>query len=219
MFRTSFAHPNHSALLLTIRRTYALHKHRPISLYPTIHPPSLDEVPSDRPIAVGLELMINMFKIIDDTFVNLWNRVHNTHASPAWISQVQIQLSEAVPAYFECTEAQEVQIRITQQWLRSQAWQLSVCQGLVSSVSNDNTLTFKYPIDVARDLLTVSHRFPQQAMEVHGVGLVSHGLAYCRKSSCSVFFRFPTPQRSFARCNDPCHISIFVRDPLGNVYL
>lgn len=159
-------------LLFIAERTYALHKHRPISLYPTIHPPSLDEVPSDRPIAVGLELMINMFKIIDDTFVNLWNRVHSTHASPAWIAQVQTQLSEAVPAYFECTEAQEVEIRITQQWLRSQAWQLSVCQGLVSSVSNDSPLTFKYPIEIARDLLTISHQFSQQALEIHGVGLV-----------------------------------------------
>lgn len=154
------------------RRTYALHKHRPISLYPTIHPPSLDEVPSDRPIAVGLELMINMFKIIDDTFVNLWNRVH-THANPAWIAQLQTQISEAVPAYLECTEAQAVLIRITQQWLRAQAWQLCVSQGLVSSVTNENILTFKYPIEISRDLLTMTHQFSQQTMEVHGVGLVS----------------------------------------------
>ncbi|OWY45860.1 transcription factor Pf2 [Alternaria alternata] len=159
-------------LLFIAERTYALHKHRPITLHPTIHPPSLDEVPSDRPIAVGLELMINMFKVIDDTFINLWNRVHNTHASAAWITQVHTQLSEAVPTYFECTEVQEVQIRITQQWLRSQAWQLSVCQGLVSSVSNDIPLTFKYPIEIARDLLTISHQFSQQAMEMHGVGLI-----------------------------------------------
>lgn len=165
--------------MLIACRTYALHKHRPITLYPTIHPPSLDEVPSDRPIAVGLELMINMFKIIDDTYINLWNRVHNTHASAAWITQIQTQLSEAVPAYFECTEVQEVQIRITQQWLRSQTWQLSVCQGLVSSVSNDIPLTFKYPIEIARDLLTISHQFSQQALEVHGVGLVSIFLFLC----------------------------------------
>lgn len=133
----------------------------------------MDEVPSDRPIAAGLEIMINMFKIIDDTFINLWKRVHNTHASAAWITQIQTQLSEAVPAYFECTGVQEVQIRITQQWLRSQTWQLSVCQGLVSSVSNDIPLTFIYPIEIARDLLTISHQFSQQAMEMHGVGLVS----------------------------------------------
>jgi hypothetical protein len=201
---------------LTACRTYALHKHRPITLHPTIHPPSLDEVPSDRPIAVGLELMINMFKIIDDTFINLWNRVHNTHASAAWITQVQTQLSEAVPAYFECTEVQEVQIRITQQWLRSQAWQLSVCQGLVSSVSNDIPLTFKYPIEIARDLLTISHQFSQQAMEMHGVGLVS---------SFSFFARQPQSWRLSPF--EPLHLSLepsllyFDRTSaaLGNVYL
>ncbi|KAL6152352.1 hypothetical protein ACJQWK_04874 [Exserohilum turcicum] len=159
-------------LLFISERTYALHKHRPITLHPTIHLPELYEVLTDRPIAVGLGLMINMFKIIDDTFINLWNRVHNTHVSAAWITQVQTQLSEAVPAYSECSEAQEVQIRITQQWLKSQTWQLSVCQGLVSSVSNDVPLTFKYPIEIARDLLTISHQFSQQSIEVHGVGLI-----------------------------------------------
>lgn len=117
--------------------------------------------------------MINMFKIVDDTFINLWNRVHNMHAGAAWIIQVQNQLSEAVPAHFECTEAQEVQIRITQQWLRLQAWRLSVCQGLVNSVSNDNPLTFKYPIEIADDLLTISSPFSQQVLEAHGAGLVS----------------------------------------------
>ncbi|CAO2657640.1 Nn.00g037660.m01.CDS01 [Neocucurbitaria sp. VM-36] len=158
-------------LLFIAERAYALHKHRPITLYPTIHPPSLDEVPSDRPVAVGLELMINMYKIIDDTFVNLWNRVHS-HANPASIAQLQTQLSEAVPAYLECTEAQAVMIRITQQWLRVQAWQLCVCQGLVSSVSSESPLTFKYPIEISRDLITMTQQFSHQAMEIHGAGLI-----------------------------------------------
>lgn len=158
-------------LLFMAERTYALHKHRPITLHPTIHPPSLEEVPSDRPIAVGLELLITLFKIIDDTFINLWNRVH-THTSPAWYSQLQTQISEAVPAYLDCTEAQAVEIRITQQWLKAMAWQLCVCQGLVSSVTNDNCMTFKYPIEISRDLLTMTHQFSQQAMEVHGPELI-----------------------------------------------
>ncbi|KAI0616205.1 c6 zinc finger domain-containing protein, partial [Pyrenophora tritici-repentis] len=55
--------------------------------------------------------------------------------STALILQVQTQLSEAVPAYFERTEAQEVQIRTTQQWLRSSMWQLGVSQGLISNVN------------------------------------------------------------------------------------
>ena len=137
--------------------------------------------------------MINMFKIIDDTFINLWNRVHNTHVSAAWITQVQTQLSEAVPAYSECSEAQEVQIRITQQWLKSQTWQLRVCQGLVSSVSNDVPLTFKYPIEIARDLLTISHQFSQQSIEVHGVGLVSRFIFFCKPVLVSTLEFIPAP--------------------------
>lgn len=158
-------------LLFIAERNFALHKHRPISLYPTIHPPTLDEASSDRQFASGLELMINMYKIIDDTFINLWNRVH-THANPAWIAQLQTQLAEAVPAYLDCNEAQSVEIRVTQHWLRAQAWQLCVTQGLVSSVTSDSPLTFKYPIEIARDLLTATHQFSQQSMEVHGAGLI-----------------------------------------------
>jgi hypothetical protein len=118
-----------------------------------------------------LQLQITLFKTIDDTFVKLWNRVH-AQANPAWCAQLQTQLSEAVPTYLECTEAQAVEIRITQQWLKAMAWQLCVCQGLVSSVSNDNCMTFKYPIEISRDLLTMTHQFSQQSMEIHGAELV-----------------------------------------------
>ncbi|KAF3031305.1 hypothetical protein E8E12_001287 [Didymella heteroderae] len=156
--------------LFMAERTFAIHRRRPIPLYPTIHPPSLGEVPSDRPVAIGLELMINLYKTIDNTFVNLWNRVHN-HVNPQWIAQLQTQLSEAVPAYLECTEAQAVEIRVTQQWLRAMAWQLCVNQGALSSVSQDTSMTFKFPIQISRDLLTMTHQFSQPAMEVHGVGL------------------------------------------------
>lgn len=154
--------------------------------------------------------MINMYKIIDDTFVNLWNRVH-THVNPAWITQLQTQLSEAVPAYLDCTEAQAVEIRVTQHWLRAQAWQLCVCQGLVSSVTNDSPLTFKYPIEISRDLLTMAHQFSQQAMEVHGAGLVSTTPSH---NTISGFMSIPYTCGSHCfrfRSNDPCYIS----GPLG----
>jgi len=158
-------------LLLNAERTHALHKHRPITLYPTIHPPSLDEVPSDRPVSMGLESLIELYKPIDDTFISLWNKVQ-THANLTWISQLQSQLSEALPAYLECTEVQAVDLRITRQWLRTMVWQLCVSQGLVSSVTADSAMTFKYPIEISRDLLSMTQQFSQQAMEVHGLGLI-----------------------------------------------
>ncbi|EAT92144.2 hypothetical protein SNOG_00649 [Parastagonospora nodorum SN15] len=105
-----------------------------------------------------------------------------------------VRLSEAVPAYLECTEAQGVEIRITQQWLKAMAWQLCVCQGLVSSVTNDNCMTFKYPIEISRDLLTMTHQFSQQAMEVHGAELILRSRNPCHLDTegppSSVFSNF-----------------------------
>jgi len=140
--------------------------------------------------------MINLYKTIDDTFVNLWNRVHS-HVNPTWAAQLQTQLSEAVPAYLECTEAQAVEIRVTQQWLRAMVWQLCVCQGLVSSVSQETSMTFKFPIQISRDLLTMTHQFSQPAMEVHGVGLVSNATDSI-STLCSIPFLLHiwTPARS-----------------------
>jgi hypothetical protein len=52
-------------------------------------------------------------------------------------------------------------------------WQLCVSQGLVSSVAPDSSMTFKYPVEISRDVLSMTHQFSQQAMEVQGVGFVS----------------------------------------------
>ncbi|KAF2003822.1 hypothetical protein P154DRAFT_427947 [Amniculicola lignicola CBS 123094] len=158
-------------LLLVAERTQALHKHRPISLFATIHPPALDEAPSERPIALGLELLAGLYKPFDDKFIAVWNKVR-ADANPAWMAQLQSQLSEALPAYLECTEIQAVDLRVTQQWLRTMVWQLCVSQSLVSSVAADSAMTFKYPIEISRDLLSLIHQFSQQAMELHGMGLI-----------------------------------------------
>ena len=115
---------------------------------------------------------MNLYKPFDDTFFSVWNKVRS-HANPTWLAQLQSQLSEVLPPYLECTEIQAVDLRVSQQWLRTMVWQLCVSQGLVSSVAADTGMTFKYPIEISRDLLSLTHQFSQQAMEAHGVGLVS----------------------------------------------
>jgi hypothetical protein len=78
-----------------------------------------------------------------------------------------------MPGYLGCTEVQAIELRISQQWLRTMVWQLCVSQGLVSSVAPDSSMTFKYPVEISRDVLSMTHQFSQQAMEVQGVGFVS----------------------------------------------
>lgn len=35
-------------------------------------------------------------------------------------------------------------------------------------------MTFRFPIEIAKDLVAVIGQFSKQAMEMHGIGLVSH---------------------------------------------
>lgn len=33
-------------------------------------------------------------------------------------------------------------------------------------------MTFQYPVEIAKDLVTITGGFSQQSMEIHGIGLV-----------------------------------------------
>jgi hypothetical protein len=116
--------------------------------------------------------LVTSYKLIDDTFINIWNRGHSS-VSPSWIARLQTQLSETVPAYIECSEQQVVEIRVTQHWLKAMVWQLSFCHGLIGNVPNEPCLTAMYLIGISRDLLSMTQQFAHEAMEIHGAGLVS----------------------------------------------
>jgi hypothetical protein len=51
-------------------------------------------------------------------------------------------------------------------------WQLSMQNGYLSSNCDDPSMTFQYPVDISRDLVSMTSQFSQQSMEVHGIGLV-----------------------------------------------
>jgi hypothetical protein len=52
-------------------------------------------------------------------------------------------------------------------------WQLSIANGFLSSNAPDSSMTFRFPIEIAKDLVAVTGQFSKQSMEVHGIGLVS----------------------------------------------
>lgn len=156
------------------RRAYALQRHRPLTLHATINLPTQNDDPSD-PQAYHLHafiLSVNLFRPFDDLFMASWNKVRND-CNPAYLVGLQKQLSEALPSYLNSTENQEADLRTSQQWLRTIVWQLSIQNGCLSSSSEDPSMTFQYPVDIARDLVAMTSQFSQQSMEVHGVALVS----------------------------------------------
>jgi len=72
----------------------------------------------------------------------------------------------------ELLDSQLANIRVTQQWLHIIVWQLCTTLGFLSSASSlHDCLTFRYPIQVARDLAVITWKLPLQSMQVHGMGL------------------------------------------------
>jgi hypothetical protein len=148
-----------------------LHKHRPLTLHATIGLPPLGEDESEAVAMRGLICLINLFRTIDDDFSRAWNTARS-ECSPTYLARLQRQLTEALPPELNLQEAQEADIRLTQQWLRIVVWQMSTASGCLSSTSPDVFMSFTYPIDISKEVVDITQRLPQQSLEVHGIGLV-----------------------------------------------
>ena len=149
--------------------------------------PTIDEAPHERTEISGFIDLVNLFKPFDEVFVGLWNQ-SRADCSTEWLAHLQRQLTNALPANLHGTETQAADLRVTQQWLRAMVWQLSNTNGYLSLASTENAMTFKYPIEIARDLVTVTSRMSRQAMEMHGIGLVYRFLAAHR-----IMIQVPSP--------------------------
>lgn len=158
-------------LLFVTERAYALQQHRPLSLYATINLPTLEEDPTETVELNGFLHLVNLYRPFDDTFVGFWNK-HRTGCTTEWLAALQQQLSDALPAYLQSTESQAVDLRCSQQWLRTMVWQLSISHGFLSSAASDNAMSFKFPIEISRDLIAATGQYSQKSMEIHGIGLV-----------------------------------------------
>jgi len=119
----------------------------------------------------GFLHLVSLFRPFDDSFVGLWNKTR-TVCSTDWLASLQSQLSEALPLYLRSTEIQAVDLHVSQQWLKTMVWQLSISHGYLASTSPEDSMSLRYPIEIGRELVTATSRFSQQAMEIHGIGLV-----------------------------------------------
>lgn len=149
-----------------------MQRHRPLSLCDTIDLPKFDEEPSEGNLITGFVHLITLFKPFDDAFVKLWNKAASG-CTPLWLTNIQNQLSEALPEYLTGLETQAVDLETSRQWLRVMVWQLSISHGFLSSQATDPSMTFKYPMEISRELGAAAALFSKHAMEVHGIGLVS----------------------------------------------
>lgn len=170
--------------LLIHNRAYALQRHRPLTLQRTLALPTISPDDPEAPIISGFFDLISLFQSIDDNFVSLWNVSTQPHSAPfsseeaanvsaRQLSALQEMLAQSIPDVKKRTEVQQADLLISRQWLKTMVWQLCVTKGLLSSSSNDESMSFHYPVPIARDLVKVSTSLKRESFEPHGQGIVS----------------------------------------------
>ncbi len=160
-----------------------MQRHRPLTLQRTISLPTVSPDDRDAPVLSGFLDLVSLFQHFDDNFVRLWNYSSQTPALPfsddiSPVSSTQLEnlqsvLELSIPEVFKSSEIQQADLLISRQWLKTMVWQLCVTKGLLSSSSKDESMSFHYPVSIARDVVVVSKSLSKEAFEPHGVGIVS----------------------------------------------
>jgi hypothetical protein len=156
---------------LTTPRSFAILRHKPLTLSKTPAFPSTI-LPYESPsIHSGFMHLVQSYHLLDSSFVDSWNEASDAPASTLTYTALQNQLSHTHPSHLSLTDIQKADILVTQQWLRLIVWQSSMRQGLLSSSATDESMTFRYPLKIAHSLLNVISSLPTTSIEVHGMGI------------------------------------------------
>ncbi|KAF2202375.1 hypothetical protein GQ43DRAFT_313965 [Delitschia confertaspora ATCC 74209] len=151
-------------VLLISERAHAVRRNRPITLHITPSSPRFDNV-CDPP---ALKHLADIFRPFDDDFFAVWNgSVQGCRKE--WLLDFETKVRTALPDSMQVSNEQAANLRISQFWLRIKLWELFPRFGFLSSASTHDCLTFRYPINVARDLLETN--LPIESLQIHGVGM------------------------------------------------
>lgn len=158
-------------ILYVTERSFAILRNKPLTLSKTPRfPNTLHEYEAPE-IHSGFLQLINTYNVLDSAFVDTWNECTQARTSIATYSALQARLKIHHPISMALISTQKADILVTQQWLRLIVWQSSMRQGLLSSVSSDETMTFHYPFMIAHSLLSAISCLPITAVDVHGMGI------------------------------------------------
>lgn len=123
---------------------------------------------------------MNLFRPFDDAFTALWNKTRGD-CSPTYLSALQKQLGEVLPAYLNVTDSSASDIQANQQWLKNMTWQINMANGGLTSNGNDPAMAFHFPVDMQRDLLTMVSHFSSDSLGLLGIGLVRISVKACTR--------------------------------------
>ncbi|RFU31434.1 hypothetical protein B7463_g4905, partial [Scytalidium lignicola] len=127
-----------------------------------------EEVPD---VVSGFLNLVTLFSTPGTDFFSKWT----SHCSNVFINRERLLLIQhalqrplEIPNYHD--DIQKVDIVVSQHWMRSLAWKLSIQLGYVM-LNSKRELNVTYPLEIAQDALAGLSQFSPEAFEVHGPGM------------------------------------------------
>ncbi|ROT41546.1 hypothetical protein SODALDRAFT_343454 [Sodiomyces alkalinus F11] len=165
-------------VLLISERSHGVRYRRPVTLQITAEtPPLLSPTESDSDsdsdsVLGGFASLAALFVPLDTSFVAALN--HEKLAAPptaASLSYIECCVNTALNPTLRLQDTQKANLRVTQLWLRIILWQIRLRLGHLTEDAAKHSLTFHYPLEVAKDLTLSTRDLALGSIKVHGVGL------------------------------------------------
>ena len=159
-------------LLFITERAYAVQSHKHTRLTPTVLLPEILHN-EDAVLLNGFSNLAQLFSAVDDNFVRAWRGSRKTSlCNQAWLKDTQDRLDKAALSNTNISETQHLDISITREWLHMLAWQVGLRNGLIWG-SGEDVMRLSYPIELAQRVVDITSMANSQALDSHGIGMVS----------------------------------------------
>jgi SP family general alpha glucoside:H+ symporter-like MFS transporter len=89
-----------------------------------------------------------------------------------WLLQLELDVRNALPSVLNISDEETANVRVSQYWLQIKLWELFPRYGFLSSGSEYECLTFRYPLAIATAFLGTAMELPVSSLQMHGIGMV-----------------------------------------------
>ncbi|KFA47199.1 hypothetical protein S40293_06723 [Stachybotrys chartarum IBT 40293] len=156
-------------VLLISERSHAIRYRRPLTLSICHDTPKLRLA---DPALAGFSSLAALFTPVDTSFVAMLNQeIMLMPPSASGLDSIEAAVNAALSPGIALHDTQKANLRVTQLWLRIIIWQLRLRLGWLVEESLRPSQTFRFPMEVAKDLMLSTRDLPLSSLIVHGVGL------------------------------------------------
>ncbi|KAE8345559.1 hypothetical protein BDV24DRAFT_178276 [Aspergillus arachidicola] len=152
----------------------------PVTLKTNISAPVIDENDETHVLPAFLKLLnlfqifekSGMFDIIQDGDTAMHPGTNNVgRVDWPFLESLQRNLQDGSTLFDHISDVQKADLCVTRHWMRMILWKLSPKNYPGSSPSADRSMSLYFPLNVAKELVSIVSQLPRSAVEAHGLGM------------------------------------------------